>query len=54
MRFGPFLGIAIFLLILWAAVFLLFHVTSALIHILLVLAVIAFIIHLFTGSKASA
>jgi hypothetical protein len=52
MRFGPFLGIAILLLILWAGGFLMFHVASALIHLLLLFAVIALIIHLFTGSKA--
>jgi hypothetical protein len=51
MRFGPFLGIAILLLILWAGGFLMFHVASALIHLLLLFAVIALIVHLFTGSK---
>jgi hypothetical protein len=53
MRFGPFLGIAILLLILWAGGFLMFHVASALIHLLLLLAVIALVIHLFSGSKTA-
>jgi len=53
MRFGPFLGIAILLLILWAGGFLMFHVASALIHLLLLLAVICLVIHLFTGSKTA-
>ena len=35
MRFGPFLGIAILLVILWLCGFLMFHVASGLIHLLL-------------------
>lgn len=54
MRFGPFLGIAILLLILWLVGFLMFHVASGLIHLLLLFAIIFFVIHLFTGSKAAA
>jgi hypothetical protein len=54
MRFGPFLGIAIVLLILWLGGFLMFHVASGLIHLLLLFAIISLVIHLFTGSKTAA
>jgi hypothetical protein len=53
MRFGLFLGIAIVLVIFWAGGFLLFHIAGGLIHLLLLLAVISVVIHLFTGSKAA-
>lgn len=53
MRVGPFFVIAILLLILWAGGFLVFHAAGALIHLLLVLAVISIIIHLFTGSRTA-
>jgi hypothetical protein len=53
MRFGPFLGIAILLLILWLGCFLMFHIASGLIHLLLLFAIIFFVIHLFTGSKSA-
>ena len=53
MRFGPFLGIAILLVILWLFGFLMFHVASGLIHLLLLFAVISLVIHLFSGSKAA-
>lgn len=52
MRFGPFLAIAFILFILWLGAFVFFHVASFLIHILLVLALIAFVVHFLTGSKA--
>lgn len=52
MRFGPLLGIAILLLILWAGGFLFFHVAGFLIHILLILAVISLVAHLLTGARA--
>ena len=35
MRFGPFVGIAILLFVLWICGFLIFHVASGLIHLLL-------------------
>jgi hypothetical protein len=47
------LTLAIVLLVLWALGFLAFHVTSGLIHILIVLAVIAFIVHFARGSRAA-
>ncbi len=53
MRFGPFLGIALLLFVLWIAGFLVFHVASALIHILLLIAIISLFLHLFTGAKTA-
>ncbi len=53
MRFGPFLGIALLLLIVWVCSFVLFHVASGLIHLLLLFAVILFVVHLFTGAKTA-
>ncbi len=53
MRFGPFLGIAILLVVLWACGFLMFHIAGGLIHILLLLAVISLVIHLFSGARAT-
>ncbi|MGA2743941.1 MAG: lmo0937 family membrane protein [Candidatus Sulfotelmatobacter sp.] len=53
MRFGPFLMISLLLLILWAGGFLMFHVASALIHLLLLFAVISFVLHLFTGARTA-
>ena len=46
------LTIAIILLVLWALGFLAFHVTSGLIHILLVIAVIVILIRVISGRKA--
>jgi hypothetical protein len=45
--------IALLLMILWAGSFLMFHVASALIHLLLLFAVISFVLHLFTGARAA-
>jgi hypothetical protein len=53
MNFGPFLLIAILLLLAWAGGFLMFHVASALIHLLLVLAVVSFIFHFVTGRRTA-
>jgi uncharacterized protein DUF5670 len=53
MRFGPFLGIAILLLILWLGGFLMFHVASGLIHLLLLFAIISLVIHFVSGSKTA-
>ena len=47
------IGIAILLLILWAGGFLVFHVAGFFIHILLIVAVIAFVIHFITGRRAA-
>jgi hypothetical protein len=51
MNIGPFLVIAIVLHPEWAGGFLLFHVASALIHLLLVLAVLSLIFHFITGHR---
>jgi hypothetical protein len=53
MRFGPFMVIALLLLLLWAGGFLMFHVASGLIHLLLLFAVISFVVHLVTGSRTA-
>ncbi len=53
MRFGPFLLIAILLFVVWLG-FILFHVASALIHLVLLIAVIALFLHFFTGPTRTA
>jgi len=53
MRFGPFLGLSLLLLVLWAGGFLLFHVAGFLIHLLLIFAVISLLVHLIAGSKTT-
>jgi hypothetical protein len=53
MRLGPFLGIALVLFILWIGGFVFFHAAGFLIHVLLVLAVISLLVHLFTGAKSA-
>jgi Family of unknown function (DUF5670) len=53
MRFGPFLVVALLLLIVWAGGFLMFHVASGLIHLLLLFAVISFVAHLVMGSRTA-
>jgi hypothetical protein len=54
MRFGPFLGLALLLLILWVGGFVVFHVASGLIHILLLFAIISVVVHFFTGGTRTA
>jgi Family of unknown function (DUF5670) len=46
--------IGIILLLLWAGGFVMFHVAGFLIHILLICAVVAFVIHLITGRRTAA
>jgi hypothetical protein len=53
MRYG-FLALAFILFFAWIGAFLVFHVVAALIHILLILALIAFVIHLFSGRGTAA
>ena len=48
-----FLIVALLLLILWAGGFMMFHVASGLIHLLLLFAVISFVVHLVTGARAA-
>ena len=45
--------VGIVLLVLWLMGALVFHVAGGLIHLLLVIAVIAVVLHFFTGSKTS-
>jgi hypothetical protein len=45
--------IAFLLLLMWAGGFLLFHVASGLIHLLLLFAVISFVAHLLTGTRTA-
>lgn len=53
MKFGPFLVIAILLLVVWLLSFLLFHVASLLIHLLLLFALISFVAHLLMGARTA-
>jgi len=53
MRFGPFLMISLFLLILWGSGFLMFHVASGLINLLLLFAVISLVAHFVMGSRTA-
>jgi hypothetical protein len=53
MRFGPFLGLAIHLAIVWLGSFIFFHIAGALIHLLLIFAGISLMVHLFTGARAT-
>jgi len=53
MRFGPFLGIGILLLVLWLGGFLMFHIAGLFIHLLLLFAIISIVIHLFTSAKTA-
>jgi hypothetical protein len=46
--------VAIVLLILWALGFFAFHVSTSLIHVLIVLAVVAIVMHLVRGDRLTA
>lgn len=50
MRF-LFLTVALILFFTWIGAFVVFHVAAALIHLLLVLAVVFFVIHLFSNRR---
>jgi hypothetical protein len=52
-KIASFLFIALALLVLWAACFLLFHVASTLIHLLLMMAVIFFVGHLVRDTSTT-
>ena len=52
MRF-VFLGLALVLFFTGIGAFVVFHVAAALIHLLLVLAVVFLVIHLFSGRRAA-
>ena len=47
------LAVAVILAILWLVLFFALHMTSFAIHIIIVLAIISLIAHLFTGRKAA-
>jgi Family of unknown function (DUF5670) len=53
MSFGPFLIISLLLLIVWAGGFLMFHVASGLIHLLLLMAVIFLVAHLVRDTSTT-
>ena len=44
--------VAIILVVLWAGGFLAFHVAGALIHLLLLLALISFVLHFIRGGRS--
>lgn len=46
------LAVAIILAILWVILFFAVHITAFAIHIIIILAIIALIAHLFTGRRA--
>lgn len=54
MRFGPFLGIALVLFVMWIGGFVFFHAAGFLIHLLLIFAVISLVVHFFTASSTTA
>jgi Family of unknown function (DUF5670) len=48
-----YLVIALLLLIMWAGGFLMFHVASGLIHLLLLCAVVSFVVHFIAGTRTA-
>ena len=48
-----FLGLFVILLVLWLLGFFAFHVAGGLIHLLIILAVISLVVHLFRGRGAA-
>jgi hypothetical protein len=52
MRF-VFLGLALVFFFAWIGAFVVFHVAAAIIHVLLILAVVFLVIHLFSGRRAA-
>ena len=53
MRFSAFLALFMVLLLLWVGGFIVYHVASVLIHLLLILAVLALIIHFVRSAARS-
>ena len=45
------LALAVILILLWVGGFLLFHIAAFALHILLIVAAIALVIHLFSGGR---
>jgi hypothetical protein len=48
-----FLGLFVILLVLWLLGFFAFHVAGGLIHLLLIVAVISLVVHLFRGRSVA-
>jgi hypothetical protein len=53
MKLEPFLTISLLLIVLWVGSFLVFHVASVMIHMLLVLAVMFFVGHLVRNASTT-
>lgn len=53
MRFGPFLVLAALLFLAWIGSFVMFHIANALIHVLLVLALLSIVFHFITGRRTT-
>jgi hypothetical protein len=53
MKLEPFLKISLLLIVVWAGGFLVFHVASVMIHMLLVLAVIFYVGHLIRNTSTT-
>jgi hypothetical protein len=53
MKLEPFLKISLLLIVVWAGGYLLFHVASVMIHMLLVLAVIFYVGHLVRNTSTT-
>jgi len=51
MRLGLFLFVGIFLLVIWVAGFLVFHIASLFLHLLILFAVVSFVIHVFRAKS---
>jgi hypothetical protein len=45
------LALAVILILLWVGGFLLFHIAALALHILLIVAAVALVIHLFSGRR---
>ena len=48
---GMWLAIAIILILLWVGGFLLFHIAAFALHILLIIAAVALVVHLVSGGR---
>jgi hypothetical protein len=53
MRFGPFFVLAALLFLAWIGGFVMFHVASGLIHVLLVLALLSIVFHFISGRRTA-
>jgi uncharacterized protein DUF5670 len=50
-RAGPLLGLAFLLMIVWVISFVVYHVAGFFIHLLIIVALILFVVQLFSGRK---